>query len=56
MGVPLESALARRERLADKYDIDFGQERVFPELVEALLDEVPEGARRARGRGCDRSC
>lgn len=42
-GLPLESAIARRERLADNYDIEFGQERVFPELVEALLSEVPEG-------------
>ncbi len=43
-GVPLQSALARRERIADNYDIDFGQERVFPRLVRALMDVVPEGA------------
>ena len=43
-GVPIESALARRERLANMADYTFGQERVFPELVEALLAEVPEGA------------
>lgn len=43
-GSQFESALARRERVADNYDIDFGQDRVFPELVEAMLDEVPEGA------------
>ena len=43
-GVPLETALVRREHLADKYDIEFGQDRVFPELIEALLDEVPDGA------------
>ncbi len=43
-GVPLESVLARRERLADNYDIEFGQERVFPALVEAVLDEVPPGS------------
>ncbi len=42
-GVPLESALARRERLADQYDIDYGKDRVFPDLVEAMLDEIPEG-------------
>lgn len=42
-GVPIESALARRERLADRYDYVFGQERVFPELVRALLDTVPAG-------------
>lgn len=44
-GVPLETALERRERIADRYDYDFGQERVFPALVEALLDEVPAGSR-----------
>jgi hypothetical protein len=43
-GVPIDSSLARRERLADRYDIDFGQDRVFPELQEALLAEVGEGA------------
>ncbi len=43
-GVPLESTLARRERLADRYDYDFGHERIFPELVDAMLTEVPEGA------------
>ena len=41
-GVPIESALARRERLANSYDYDFGQERVFSELVDALLAEVPD--------------
>ncbi len=40
-GMPLEFALAHRERLANSYDHAFGQERVFPELVEALLEEVP---------------
>lgn len=44
-GVVLDTAIARRERLADNYDIDFGHERVFPELTEAVLAEVPEGAR-----------
>lgn len=43
-GMPLESALARRERLADRYDYVFGQERIFPELVEAMLEEVPKSA------------
>lgn len=42
-GVPIESTLARRERLADRYDYTFGQERVFPELVDTLLAEVPQG-------------
>ncbi len=42
-GVPIEPMLARRDRLADRYDYIFGQERVFPELVTALLAEVPEG-------------
>ena len=40
-GVPIESVLARRDRLADRYDYTFGQERIFPELVEALLAAVP---------------
>lgn len=40
-GVPIESALERRERFADKFDYDFGHERVFVELVQALLDELP---------------
>ncbi len=44
-GMPLETALARRERFADLYDYDFGRERVFPQLVTALLDTLPEGAR-----------
>ncbi|MDY0087148.1 MAG: hypothetical protein RBS78_01120 [Coriobacteriia bacterium] len=43
-GVPLQGALAQRERLADKYDIEFGKERIFPELLEALLAEVPQDA------------
>lgn len=44
-GQSLEAALAQRERLADKYDIDFGRERVFPKLIDAMLAEVPAGAR-----------
>ncbi len=42
-GVPLETALKRRERLADDVTTDFGHERIFPELVDALMAEVPEG-------------
>lgn len=41
-GVLIEPALSRRERFADRYDYDFGRERVFPELVDALLAELPE--------------
>jgi len=44
-GVPIETALDRRERLANQYDYEYGQERVFPALVEALLEEVPQGSR-----------
>jgi hypothetical protein len=43
-GMPLESALVKRERLADRYDYNFGQERLFPGLDEALMEEVDEGA------------
>lgn len=41
-GVPIESALARRDWLANQYDYDFGQERIFVQLVMALLDEIPD--------------
>jgi hypothetical protein len=41
-GVPIESALARREWLANQYDYDFGQERIFFQLVPALLAEIPD--------------
>jgi hypothetical protein len=44
-GVPIETVLERRERFANRYAYDFGKERVFPELVEALLEEIPEGAK-----------
>jgi len=44
-GVPLESALARRERLADRYDIEFGKDRVFPRLVDAMIAQIPQGCR-----------
>lgn len=42
-GVPLDSELARREQMADSFDLDYGQERVFPRLLMELFDEVPEG-------------
>jgi hypothetical protein len=41
LGQQFETAVARRERLADNYDLEFGQERVFPELIAAMLEEVP---------------
>ncbi len=44
-GVPIDATLQRRERFANRFDYEFGQERVFPELVDELLSEVPEGAR-----------
>ncbi len=44
-GVPIDATLQQRERFANRYDYEFGQERIFPELVEALLKEVPEGSR-----------
>ncbi|MBE0477099.1 MAG: class I SAM-dependent methyltransferase [Coriobacteriia bacterium] len=39
----LRSTLERRERLADQYGRAFGQDRVFPALLQVLLEEVPEG-------------
>lgn len=44
-GVPIETALERRDRLANQYDYEYGVDRVFPGLVDALLEEVPKGAR-----------
>lgn len=44
-GVPLETAIERRDRIANQYDYEYGTERVFPGLIEELLAEVPEGAR-----------
>jgi len=44
-GVPIDATLQQRERLANRYDYEFGQERVFPALVDALLQEVPDGCR-----------
>lgn len=44
-GVPIETALERRDRLANQYDYEYGVDRVFPGLVDALLEEVPQGAR-----------
>jgi hypothetical protein len=41
-GVPIESTLARRDWLANQYDYDFGQERIFLQLVPALLAEIPD--------------
>jgi hypothetical protein len=41
---PVESARERRERLADRYDYEFAQDRIFPELMTALLAEIPDGA------------
>ncbi len=44
-GVPLETTLERRDRIANQYDYEFGIDRVFPGLVETLLEEVPQGGR-----------
>jgi SAM-dependent methyltransferase len=44
-GVPIDATLLQRERLANRYDYEFGQERIFPQLVTALLKEVPKGSR-----------
>lgn len=42
-GAPVQKVLARRDRLAARLNGDLGAERVFPELVDCLLDELPEG-------------
>lgn len=43
-GVPIESALAKREHFANQYDYDYGQERMFLQLVTELLDDVPDNS------------
>ena len=43
-GVPIETVLAKRERFADQYDYDYGQERIFLQLVSALLEEIPDNS------------
>ena len=35
----------RRERFANRYDYEFGQERIFPAARRCTAREVPEGAR-----------
>jgi SAM-dependent methyltransferase len=42
-GLPYETAIDQRERFAeDRSDVEFGEDKVFPELIDALLEEVPE--------------
>lgn len=40
-GLPFETAIGQRERFADTSDVEWGEELVFPELLDALLEEVP---------------
>jgi SAM-dependent methyltransferase len=41
-GLPYDTAITQRERFAEsRADIDFGEEMVFPELIDALLEEIP---------------
>jgi hypothetical protein len=44
LGVPIETAMANRDRLAAEVGLEFGRDLVFPELIEALLEEVPGGS------------
>jgi precorrin-6B methylase 2 len=44
LGIPIETAMANRDRLAAEVGLDFGRDLVFPELIDALLTEVPEGS------------
>lgn len=43
-GVPIERALRRREERARRNGVQWGAERVFGSLVDALLEAVPEGS------------
>lgn len=41
-GLPYETAIDQRERFAETHaDQEFGEEKVFPQLIDALLEEVP---------------
>ena len=44
-GLPYDTAMGQRERFAERgaSDVDFGEERIFPEMIDALLEEIPEG-------------
>jgi precorrin-6B methylase 2 len=44
LGIPIETAMASRDRIAAEVGLDFGRDLVFPELIDALLMEVPEGS------------
>lgn len=44
LGIPLDTAMSTRDRLAEEVGADFGRDLVFPELVKAMLEEVPVGA------------
>jgi hypothetical protein len=45
LDVPVEGTLDRCELLANRYDYDFGRNRVFPQLVAAVLAEIPDEVR-----------
>ena len=42
LGVPLDTATSNRDRLARQIGRDFGRDQVFPQLVAAILEEMPE--------------
>ena len=43
-GLPYDTAMDHRERFAEQSasDVEFGEEKVFPEMIDALLEEIPE--------------
>ena len=43
LGIPLETAMSTRDRVAAEVGADFGLDMIFPQLVDAMLAEVPEG-------------
>ena len=42
--MPLETATSNRDRLARQVGRDFGRDMVFPELIAAILEELPDDA------------
>ena len=44
LGVPLDTATANRDRLARQVGREFGRDLVFPQLIDAIIEELPESA------------
>jgi precorrin-6B methylase 2 len=43
LGIPLETAMSARDRVAAEMGADFGLDMIFQQLIDAMLRELPEG-------------